>query len=173
LRDTRRAHAKRVLDRLNKAMGADANLFLYTNVTANGYYARSNTTGVRNGTDSYRGTIDFSGDRYGATAEHLLIGERFDAQTGYVRRTDFRRSSGELRFTPRPKRRALVRKFTYLGGVDYVTNARGARRDAIHDRPRRHRSARARLRLPVVDLHRRQLRCPRHLRPGHLHRSQA
>jgi hypothetical protein len=115
----------------NTVVGADANLFLYTNVTANGYYARSDSTGVRNGTGSYRGTIDYSGDRYGMTAEHLLIGERFDAQTGYVRRTDFRRSSGEVRFTPRPKRRALVRKFTYLGGVDYVTNAGG---DSLQNR---------------------------------------
>jgi hypothetical protein len=115
----------------NTVVGLDANLFLLTNVTANGYYARSDTTGVRNGTGSYRGTIDYSGDRYGVTAEHLLIGERFDAQTGYVRRTDFRRSFGEARFTPRPSRRALVRKFTYQGSVDYVTNARG---DSVQNR---------------------------------------
>jgi len=58
------------------------------------------TTGVAGGTASYRGAVDYSGDRYGVTAEHLLIGERFDAQTGYVRRTDFRRTFGEARFTP-------------------------------------------------------------------------
>ena len=118
----------------NTVAGVDANLFLHTNVTANGYYARSATTGVEGGTDSYRGTVDYSGDRYGITAEHLLIGERFDAQTGYVRRTDFRRSFGEARFTPRPRRRALVRKFTYLASVDYVTNA-GA--DSVQNRETR------------------------------------
>ena len=40
-------------------------------------------------------------------------------------------------------------------------------------RAHRHRPARARLRLPVVDVHRRHLRRPRHLRPGHLHRPEA
>ena len=40
-------------------------------------------------------------------------------------------------------------------------------------RAHRHRPAGARLRLPVVDLHRRHLRRPRHLRPGHLHRPEA
>jgi hypothetical protein len=118
----------------NTVVGLDANFFLLRNVTANGYYARSDTTGVTGGTASYRGTLDYSGDRYGLSAEHLLIGERFDAQTGYVRRTDFRRTSGEVRFTPRPKRRTLVRKFTYLGSVDYVTDARG---DSVQNRETR------------------------------------
>jgi hypothetical protein len=36
-----------------------------------------------------------------------------------------------------------------------------------------HRRAGPRLRLPVVDVRRRQLRRARHLRPGHLHRSEA
>jgi hypothetical protein len=55
-----------------------------------------------------------------------LIGEHFDPQVGYVRRTDFRRSFAEARFTPRPKRRNRVRKYTYLGSLDYVTDARAA-----------------------------------------------
>ena len=118
----------------NTVVGLDANFFLLTNVTANGYYARSDTTGVTGRTASYRGTIDYSGDRYGMSAEHLLIGERFVAQTGYVRRTDFRRTFGEARFTPRPKRRTLVRKFTYLGSLDYVTDARG---DSVQNRETR------------------------------------
>jgi hypothetical protein len=107
----------------NTVLGADANFFLFTNVTANGYYARSNTTGVDGGTASYRGTFEYAGDRYGISGEHLMIGERFDAQTGYVRRTDFRRSFGELRFSPRPGRRNLVRKYNFVANIDYITNA--------------------------------------------------
>jgi hypothetical protein len=113
----------------NAVLGVDGNFFLFSNVTANGYYARSETTsgataGAMGGASSYRGTFEYAGDRYGFSGEHLLIGERFDAQTGYVRRTDFRRTFGEARFTPRPKRRALVRKFTFLGSLDHVTDAR-------------------------------------------------
>src|SRR4029453_2959825 len=73
----------------NAVAGVDANLFLHTNVTANGYNPRSQTTDGSGATDSYRGTLDYSGDRYGFTGEHLLIARNFDVQTGYVRRTDF------------------------------------------------------------------------------------
>ena len=45
--------------------------------------------------------------------------------------------------------------------------------DQGHHDPHRHRRAGPRLRLPVVDLRRRQLRRARHLRPGHLHRPEA
>ena len=110
-------------DGRNTVVGVDGNLYLFTNVTANGYYARSDTTGVAGGTASYRGTFEYAGDRYGVTGEHLLIGERFDAQTGYVRRTDFRRTFAEARFSPRPGRRTLVRKYNFSGSLDYVTNA--------------------------------------------------
>jgi hypothetical protein len=108
----------------NTVVGVDGNFFLFTNVTANGYYARSDSPGVSGRASSYRGTFEFAGDRYGFSGEHLLIGENFDAQTGYVRRTDFRRTFGEARFSPRPARRNLVRKYNFIGSLDYVTNAR-------------------------------------------------
>ena len=108
----------------NSLLGADANFFLLTNLTANAFYTKTQTAGRNDGTASYRGTFNYAGDRYGFTVEHLSIGQHFDPQVGYVRRTDFRRSSGEARFTPRPKRRNRVRKYTYLGSMDYVTDAR-------------------------------------------------
>jgi len=104
----------------NGVIGVDGNFFLFTNVTANGYYARSETAGAAGA--SYRGAFEYAGDRYGLSGEHLLVGTRFDPQTGYVRRTDFRRSYSEGRFSPRPSRNALVRKYYLIGSIDYVTN---------------------------------------------------
>lgn len=108
----------------NSLVGADGNFFLLTNLTANAFYARTDTPGLEGGTASYRGTFEYAGDRYGFQMEHLLVGEHFDPQVGYVRRTDFRRSFAEARFTPRPKRRNRVRKYTFLGSMDYVTDAK-------------------------------------------------
>jgi len=119
---TNRSPAANGID-ANSVVGADANFFVFTNVTANAFYARSTSSGPAGGTASYRGTFEYAGDRYGLSGEHLLVGERFDAQTGYVRRTDFRRSVGEARFSPRPKRRSIVRKYYFTGSLDYVTNA--------------------------------------------------
>ncbi|MFN7914294.1 MAG: DUF5916 domain-containing protein [Vicinamibacterales bacterium] len=108
----------------NTLVGADGNFFLLTNLTANAFYARTDTPGLEGGTASYRGTFEYAGDRYGFQLEHLLIGQHFDPQVGYARRTDFRRSFAEARFTPRPKRRNRVRKYTFLGSMDYVTDAK-------------------------------------------------
>jgi len=108
----------------NTLAGVDGNFFLLTNVTASAFYARTHTPGIDDGTASYRGTAEYAGDRYGVQVEHLLVGQHFDPQVGYARRIDFRRSFAELRFTPRPRRRDRIRKFTFLGSMDYVTDAR-------------------------------------------------
>jgi hypothetical protein len=119
---TNRSPALNTVDN-NTVVGADANFFVFTNVTANAFYTRSHTSGAQGGDASYRGTFEYAGDRYGISGEHLLVGERFDAQTGYVRRTDFRRTVSEARFSPRPKGGSVVRKYYFIGSVDYITNA--------------------------------------------------
>ena len=56
----------------------------------------------------------------------MLIGRDFRPEVGYVRRTDFRRSFGQARFSPRPKASRLIRKLTWQGSFDYVTDAAAA-----------------------------------------------
>jgi hypothetical protein len=56
-------------------------------------------------------------------AEHMLIGQHFTPEVGYVRRADFRRSFGQARFSPRPKHSTRIRKLTWQGSLDYVTDA--------------------------------------------------
>ena len=72
---------------------------------------------------SYRGRFEYNADRYGASAEHMLIDADFRPEVGYVRRSDIRRSFGQLRFSPRPRSSELIRKFTWQGSFDYVTDA--------------------------------------------------
>jgi hypothetical protein len=107
----------------NLAFGADMNLFLMTTVTANAYYARTDSPSTTGGQASYRGRFEVLGDRYGMVAEHLLIDPGFNPEVGFVRRTDFRRSFGQLRFSPRPRNSQRVRKYSVVGSLDYVTNA--------------------------------------------------
>lgn len=63
---------------------------------------------------------EYSGDRYGLEAEHLAIGAGFNPEVGFVRRTDFRRTHGKARFSPRTPRSRLVRRLSWQGGFDYV-----------------------------------------------------
>ena len=106
--------------------GADATMLFLTSINVTGYYARTDgpaATGTQAAGTSYRGRFDFTTDRYGAAAEHMLIGPGFQPEVGFVRRTDVRRSFGQIRFSPRPTRNAVVRKLTWQAGLDYLTDA--------------------------------------------------
>jgi len=119
---TRRAPAASGLE-TNAAYGADMNLFLFRNVTGNLYYARTETGRAATGQASYRGRFDFTEDRWAYTLEHLLVGPQFDPGVGFVRRVDFRRNYADVQFNPRPRNSTRIRRFSFLGVLDYVTSA--------------------------------------------------
>jgi hypothetical protein len=106
--------------------GVDATMLFFKSINVTSYYALtstpeaagSNVTGT-----SYRGRFEYNADRYGASAEHMLIGADFRPEVGYVRRNDIRRSFGQVRFSPRPRNSTLIRKFTYQASFDYVSDA--------------------------------------------------
>jgi hypothetical protein len=109
----------------NGVYGIDGTFGFYENLNLNTYWARSRTGG-RPGKDvSARGQLDYAGDRYGVQLEHLVIGDGFNPDVGFVRRRDMRRSSALLRFSPRPRRIASVRKFFYQASLDYIANGSG------------------------------------------------
>jgi hypothetical protein len=111
----------------NAVFGADANLAFFRNLSINGYYARTATPGVKGDQSSYRGRFDYAGDRYGLQLEHLLVGDKFSPDIGFMRRSDFRRSTIGARFSPRPKSSRLIRKLNWEAGYDYITDGRRTR----------------------------------------------
>jgi hypothetical protein len=94
----------------NAVYGFDANMTFYTNVQLNGYYARSETTGLRGDEESYRGQFRYAADRYGFEIERTKSGSAFNPELGYVRRPDARRTYASARFSPRPRSIDGVRK---------------------------------------------------------------
>ena len=109
----------------NGVYGIDGTFGFFDDLNVNTYWARSSTNG-RNGRDaSFRGQLDYQGDRYGVQLEHLAVGEDFNPEVGFVRRHDMRRSSALLRFSPRQTRFKSVRKFFWSGSFDYITNGSG------------------------------------------------
>lgn len=106
--------------------GLDSTLLFLTSINLTGYYAGTSVPTASGGTvdgTSYRGRFDYTTDRYGAAVEHMLIDEGFRPEVGFVRRTDIRRTFGQARFSPRPRRNRVVRKLTWQAGLDYVTDA--------------------------------------------------
>ena len=103
--------------------GLDTNLAFYQNVAFVGYYARAGAAGSRHGNASYRGRFDYTGDAFGMQLEHIAIGRQFDPEIGYVRRTDFRRSYGDVRISRRTRQSRSVRRVSVDASMDYIQNA--------------------------------------------------
>ena len=109
----------------NAAYGVDGTFLLTQALMVGTYWARTATTGVRGDDQSYQGKVDYSADRYGAQAEFLSVGSNFDPQVGFLRRSNFDRTFGQLRFSPRPTRIPMVRKFTWTASGEYFENGAG------------------------------------------------
>ena len=107
----------------SQAYGADATFSFYDNVSLVTYLARTQTPD-RHGEDlSYQGQFNYNGDLYGLQAEHLLVGDNFVPDVGFLRRSNFRRSYGEARFSPRPRAIESIRQFRLEGSFNYTVTA--------------------------------------------------
>jgi hypothetical protein len=114
----------------NGAAGVDADFRFFDNVQATAYWAR--TSSPEGGdASSYRGRFLYAGDRYGAEVERLVIGPQFNPEVGFVRRGDVAITSASGRFSPRLRPGGLVRKLTWQGDLDYITDATG---EVLEDR---------------------------------------
>jgi hypothetical protein len=112
-------------DGSNQAYGVDATFAFYDNLSINGYWARTQTTGLSGSDSSYSGQLRYNGDRYGASAEHLFVDKLFSPEVGFVRRHDMRKNAGSLRFSPRPASIRAIRKFSWEGTFNYITDVSG------------------------------------------------
>ena len=114
----------------NFAYGVDSTFAFFQNLAINSYWARTEDDPRSRRPDrrdraSYRSQLDYNGDRYGLQLERLAVGNGFAPGVGYVRRADMRRSYGEARFSPRPRRNNVVRKYSFTGSVAYIENGAG------------------------------------------------
>jgi hypothetical protein len=109
----------------NQAYGVDAAFSFYQSVALGGYYARTQTPTLEGDSESYQARFDYAPDRYGARLEYLKVGDDFNPEVGLVRRDNFKRSFGSLRFSPRPRSIKSVRKFTSEVSLENFENGAG------------------------------------------------
>ena len=114
----------------NEAYGVDGAFSFYDNLNFYGYYARTRTRGLEldpgapGNEQSYQAAFNYAGDLYGLQAEHLVVGDAFNPEVGFIRRDDFLRNYVLARYSPRPSM-DLVRQFTWEGSYDYFENGAG------------------------------------------------
>jgi hypothetical protein len=71
---------------------------------------------------SYRGRFSYNGDVWGGTADHVVVGNDFNPEIGFVPRRDFRQTSLSGRFSPRPASIAWIRQLTFQADLGYIEN---------------------------------------------------
>ena len=110
----------------NQSYGLDGTFAFYENLQINTYWARTETEGLSGeGDDSYRGQLDYSGDRYTVQVERLKIGDNFNPEVGFLRRDDIVRDYARFKFSPRPRNRSAIRKYVYDGAIQYIEDVAG------------------------------------------------
>ena len=105
---------------------ADASFSFFQAVNLGGYLARTDTPGLVGDDMSAQARFDYGADRYGARFEYLTVGDHFNPEIGFVRRDDFKRTFGSLRFSPRPRGSRRVRKYTTEANIEYLVNGGGS-----------------------------------------------
>ncbi len=106
----------------NYAYGVDGNFVFFQNLTVDAFVAKSETPGRTGNATSYRGALDYAGDRYGLRIEQSHVGPDFNPEIGFLRREDFDRSFVQGRFSPRPSPPSRIRKYQFEVSADYFEN---------------------------------------------------
>jgi hypothetical protein len=55
----------------------------------------------------------------------LKVGDDFNPEVGFIRRSDFRKTAASARFSPRPGSLETVRKLTWMASLDYFEDGSG------------------------------------------------
>lgn len=66
--------------------------------------------------------IAYDSDLWDAQFSHLNIQDNFNAEMGYVRRTNIKNSEAEIEFSPRPKHLPSIRQFRFRLRGNYMTD---------------------------------------------------
>jgi hypothetical protein len=110
----------------NRAIGVDGGFVLGRHVTITGAMGKTFSPGGDSGQGTVAGVADFAwkSDRFNYGAQYQDIGERFNAEMGYVPRLDVRATLLRGGWTPRPRIRG-VRQVLINGELEYFENHSG------------------------------------------------
>ena len=98
----------------------------YDNLAINTYWARTHTDGLGGDDVSYRGQLDYTGDRYGVQLERLVVGD--ELQSGGRIRPAPRHAPhfGAVSVQPAAEgEQRAIRKYFSIGSIAYIENGAG------------------------------------------------
>jgi len=108
----------------NQGWGIDGSFGFSDNLSLTTYYAKTATEGLNGMDGSYNGKIDYAGDKWGGSLDHLVVGSDFNPEMGFVRRKDFRQTAAMGRFSPRPTSISWIRQTSLQFDLGHLENER-------------------------------------------------
>ena len=112
----------------NRAIGIDGGFVLGPRASLTTVVAKtfSPESGSRESGSDMAGVVDFGwkSDRFNYGAQYLDVGEKFNAEMGYIPRLDIRAGNVRAGWTPRPKFGG-IRQVTFAGSANYYENHAG------------------------------------------------
>lgn len=90
------------LDPYNRTGGVDAKFILFGNLNLRGYYAKSWSPGLSGDNAAFGGRLTYANNWFNVYAGHGVTERNFNAEIGFVTRTDDKPTIFQLQLTPRP-----------------------------------------------------------------------
>ena len=114
-------------DNFNRVYGADANIRLPGETDWNSYVIRTATPGVTDGQYAVRTSLNHEGNFFHGKGGFMAIGEGFQDDLGYFRRTGIHKWFTDIGIRPRPEalRRIGIREMHPHIVWDYITDLEG------------------------------------------------
>jgi hypothetical protein len=108
-------------DAYNRTGGVDAKFLLFGNLNLRGYYAKSWTPGLHGDNTALGGRLTYANNWFNVYAGHGVTQRNFNAESGFVTRTDDQPTIFQVNFTPRPHIRD-IREIDFGGFVFHDPN---------------------------------------------------
>ncbi len=109
-------------DDYNRTFGVDGNFVFFENLHLESFFASSETPGLEENDWMARPLkIAWETDFLSAGGEHTIVGRNFNAEMGFVPRTDMNNTLFEFEISPRPNSE-WIRKFDVGAELRYITN---------------------------------------------------
>jgi hypothetical protein len=90
------------LDPYNRSGGVDAKFILFKNLNLRGYYAKTFSPGLTSDNAAFGGRLAYANNWFNIYAGHGVTEKNFNAEVGFVTRTDDQPTIVQFNFTPRP-----------------------------------------------------------------------
>lgn len=109
----------------NRAYGVDAEFNPTDHFTIGGFYARTESPGVRSSSHSARINTEFENDLFRAIAVYEDVGDNFDPEVGFIERTGIRQYFAQGAYKPRPSFLPFVRQMEFEVQTENYYDRRG------------------------------------------------